>query len=106
MKLKLSYRKAIVLKPDFAEAHYNLGNLLQELRRFEEAEASYRKAISFKQNFALAHNNLGNTLEELGRFKEAEECYRQATILLQPDDFKAHNNFRYSFERTWSIWRS
>ena len=28
---ELSYRKAIEIKPDFAEAHYNLGNILRDI---------------------------------------------------------------------------
>ena len=53
-----SYRQAITLKPDFAEAHSNLGVTLQELGRLDEAEASYRQAIALKPDFAKAHNNL------------------------------------------------
>ena len=35
-----AYDKAIQLNPDFAEAHSNLGNTLQELGRSKDAEAS------------------------------------------------------------------
>ena len=42
------YNKAVVLKPNFAEAFNNLANLLKELRRFEEAEKNYNQAIKFK----------------------------------------------------------
>ena len=54
-------RKAIALKPDFAEAHYNLGNTLQQLGRLDDAEANYRRAIALKPDIAEAHNNLGNS---------------------------------------------
>jgi tetratricopeptide (TPR) repeat protein len=47
-----SYRQAITLKPDYAEAHYNLGAMLQEQDRFKEAEISYRKAITLKPDLA------------------------------------------------------
>ena len=46
------YKKAIVLEPDFAEAHNNLGVTLKELRRLDEAEASLKNAILFKPNYA------------------------------------------------------
>src|SRR5262245_47734565 len=36
--------EALRLKPDFAEAHYNLGIALQGQTRLEEAVASYRQA--------------------------------------------------------------
>ena len=40
-----AYRKAIELKPDFAEAYHNLGIALHDQKKLEEAEAAYRKAI-------------------------------------------------------------
>ena len=44
--------QAIALKPNYAEAHSNLGATLKELGRLEEAEASYRQAITLKPNSA------------------------------------------------------
>ncbi len=55
MKLEASCTKTIALKPDFAEAHNNLGIVLQELGRLDEAEASYTQAIALKPDFAEAH---------------------------------------------------
>ncbi len=48
---ELSYRKAIEIKPDYAEAHSNLGVLLKELGKSKDAELSYRKAIEIKPNY-------------------------------------------------------
>ena len=45
--LKLSYRKAILIDPDYAEAHNNLGNIMKSHDRLEEAEASYKKAYCY-----------------------------------------------------------
>jgi tetratricopeptide (TPR) repeat protein len=58
------------MKPDYAEAHYNLGVTLKEIVRLDEAEASYRKAIALRPDYAEAHSNLGSTLNELGRHCE------------------------------------
>jgi len=79
------------LKPDYAEAHSNLGITLQVLGRLDEAETSYTQAIALKPNLAEAHYRLGNTLQELSRLKEAEASYAQA-IALKPDYADAHNN--------------
>jgi tetratricopeptide (TPR) repeat protein len=79
------------LKPNLADSHNHLGNTLQELGRFDEAEASYRKSIALKPDYAIPHNNLGNTMQELGRFHEAEISYKQA-IALKPNYAKAYNN--------------
>ncbi|CEG12360.1 hypothetical protein MSIBF_A2190001 [groundwater metagenome] len=65
-------------------AHNNLGNLLGDLKRFEEAEKEYREAIRLNPNYADAHNNLGNLLGDLKRFEEAEKEYREA-IRLNPN---------------------
>jgi Flp pilus assembly protein TadD len=54
-----AFREAIQLKPDFAEAHYNLGIALAETGQLPDAIAAYRKAIELKPGFAEAHCNLG-----------------------------------------------
>ena len=79
------------MKPDYAEAHNNLGITLQELGRLDEAEVSYTQAVALKPDYAEAHYNLGNTLKELGRLDEAEASYIQA-IALKPDFAEACSN--------------
>jgi len=86
-----SYKKAIALKPDLAEAHSNLGNTLKKLGRLNEAEVSNTQAIALKPDYAEAHSNLGNTLQELGRLDEAKASYKQA-IALKPDYAEVHSN--------------
>ena len=39
-----AYRKAIDLKPDYAEAYANLGNAFHDQKKFEESETAFRKA--------------------------------------------------------------
>ena len=53
-----SYRQAVTLKPDYAEAHSSLGNTLSELGRLDEAEASYTQAITLKPEDFKTHNQL------------------------------------------------
>jgi predicted TPR repeat methyltransferase len=72
------------LKPDFAKAHNNLGIILKELEKLDEAEASYRKAITLKPDYAEAHSNLGGLLIKLNKLEEAKICYKK-TIKLKPD---------------------
>jgi tetratricopeptide (TPR) repeat protein len=69
---------AAELLPDDSEAHSNLGNVLRELGRLDDAEASYRRSLKLKPDFAEAQNNLGITLFGLGRLEEAEACYLKA----------------------------
>jgi protein O-GlcNAc transferase len=53
-----AYRRAISIKPDFAEAYSNLGNALNEQGKLDEAIAAYRQAISIRSDFPEAHSNL------------------------------------------------
>jgi Tfp pilus assembly protein PilF len=85
------YREAIRLKPDFPEAHNNLGNALETQGKRVEAVACYREAIRLKPDYPLAHNNLGVALEKQGKPGEATACYRKA-LRLKPDYPEAHCN--------------
>jgi Tfp pilus assembly protein PilF len=86
-----SFDRAIALKPDYAEAFYNRGNVLQKLKRLSEALASFDQAIGFKPDFAEAFNNRGNVLQELRRLDEAlASCDR--AVALKPDFAGAFNN--------------
>ncbi|HZB43893.1 MAG TPA: tetratricopeptide repeat protein, partial [Pyrinomonadaceae bacterium] len=85
------YRKAIEIDPNYAIAHNNLGNALNELKRHEEAEAAYRRAIELDPNYAIAYYNLGTALRDLKRHEEAEAAYRKA-IELDPNYAAAHSN--------------
>ena len=61
-----------------AEALYNRGNTLHELKRFEEALASYDRALTVRPDYAEALCNRGVTLHELKRFDEALASYDRA----------------------------
>ena len=62
---------ALALKPDYAEAFYNRGNALQELKRFDEALASYDKALALKPDheyaFGGAADCVGKMCDWVGR---------------------------------------
>jgi len=84
-------QKAAELLPGDAVAHYNLGNILHERGRLNEAEASYRRALKIEPDGADTHTNLGKTLQDMGRIGEAEASYRRA-LQIKPDHAEAHNN--------------
>ncbi len=86
---EISYRKAIELKPDFAESYYNLGLILKDLEQLKKAEESYRKAIELNPNFAEAHSNLGGILKDLGNLQAAALSTRKA-LKLKPNYAKAY----------------
>ena len=87
-----SYHKALAIKSDYAEAHSDLGNALQDLGRLEAAVASYHKAIALKPEFAEAYSNLGAAFQELGRPSDAVASYHKA-LAIKPDFAEAQSNF-------------
>ena len=88
---EIGYKKLIELKPDYAEAHNNLGVIQKELVKIEEAIASCKKAIELKPDYAEAHFNLGVILQDFNQLEEAEINYKKA-IELNPGFAEAHNN--------------
>ena len=65
-------------KPEFAQAHYNMGNTLKKLERLDEALASHNKAIALKPDYTEAYTQLGNILRDQGKLEEAEISTRKA----------------------------
>jgi len=86
-----SCRRALQIKPDYAEVHSNLGAILKDLGRPREAEASCRRALEIQPDCVLAHSNLGIILREMGRLEDAAEHCRQA-LRIKPDFVAAHIN--------------
>jgi Flp pilus assembly protein TadD len=83
------FRRAIALDPRNAQAHTNLGAVLDRQGKQAEAEKLFRRAIALDPGLAVAHTNLGWVLGRQG--KEAEEHHRRA-IALDPRHAQAHNN--------------
>ncbi|MFZ2542181.1 MAG: tetratricopeptide repeat protein, partial [Gallionella sp.] len=61
----------------------NLGMVLHELGKVNEAIASCRQALKLNPDFAEAHNSLGNFLKDIGQFDEAIANFRRALQLDQ-----------------------
>jgi Tfp pilus assembly protein PilF len=73
-----SFRQALSIKPDWAEAHSLLGSTLAETGNYKEAEAELRKAVTLKPNYAEGWNFLGQFLKKQGKEQEAQEAFRKA----------------------------
>ena len=87
----LAFKNAINVNPSSADAHNNLGNILQEQGKLEEAIDAYKKVLSIEPNSASALNNMGVALKDQGKLEEAVEAYNKA-ISLEPDYAEAFNN--------------
>jgi tetratricopeptide (TPR) repeat protein len=73
-----SYRQALSLKPNSAEAYSVLGSALAEAGNYREAEKALRKSVALKPNYAEGYYHLGNFLKSQGKQSEAEEAFRKA----------------------------
>jgi protein O-mannosyl-transferase len=97
--------EALRLKPDLAEAHYNMGLGMHRLGRLDEAIAAYRQALQLKSNLPEAYNNIGNALQEMGRVDEAIPQYEIA-LRLEPDFVYALNNLGYALQKKGRLMES
>ena len=86
-----AYDTAIVLKPDFWEASYNLGIARYDIRQYDKAMVNFNKAIELNHNFASAYYNRGILKSELKDYEGAIADFNE-TITLKPDHIEAHNN--------------
>jgi len=84
-------RRALARAPGSAGMLNNLGNILYEVDRFEEAAAAYEEAIGLAPD-AGTFNNLGATRRMQGRFDDARAAYERA-LALDPKHASAHHNF-------------
>lgn len=73
-----AYRRAIAAEPARQDARINLGRLLHELGRFEEAEQVYREAVAHGGEDPLLFYNLGVLLDDMDRKLEAIQAYEAA----------------------------
>ena len=79
----MAFQEALRLQPRYAEAQGNLGQLLMQTGRMEEALPHCQAAVSESPDTGWMWYNLGMVYAELGRYAEAEPCVRRA-LALQP----------------------
>jgi len=91
-----AFKKAISIKPDYADAYNNLGNALKGQGKLEEAIEAYNKVLSIKPD-TDAYYNMGNALKEQGKLEEAVEAYNKA-ISIKPDYAEAYYNMGISLQ--------
>jgi protein O-mannosyl-transferase len=89
------FRKALDIRPDYAEGHNDLGLALAQKGQLEEALVHYTQALQFRPGLWEARVNLGNALAEQGRLDEAIAHYRGA-LAAQPDNARIHANIGHA----------
>jgi tetratricopeptide (TPR) repeat protein len=92
-----AYERALASRPDFADAHNNLGRVHHDHQRLARAEAHYRLALCVNEGVALYWFNLGVVVEDQGRFAEAIDAYARA-LAIDPCFADAHYNVARLYE--------
>ena len=98
-------RQSIELDKNVPDWHSNLGNVLLNLGRLEEAADAYAKAVDLAPNNAAVLNNLGALRRAQDRFEESEAAYLQA-LELDPTRGDAHNNLANLYNQMGKIEQS
>jgi predicted O-linked N-acetylglucosamine transferase (SPINDLY family) len=91
--------RAVMLNPDFAEAHNDRGAILAANGLFAEALPCFERALAINPGYHEARNNLGRGLRSLGHFDEAT---RQFELVLKstPASPIAYFNLAAAFEQS------
>jgi tetratricopeptide (TPR) repeat protein len=79
-------RRALVLSPLYATAHYNLGLLLKDTGAASDAKTSMGRAVELQPDFIEALISLGVLLMDTGELAESETVLKRALSL---DDTRA-----------------
>ncbi|HEX9446308.1 MAG TPA: tetratricopeptide repeat protein [Candidatus Binatia bacterium] len=79
------YARVAALKPDFPEAHNNLGVAWKKSGDLEKAAASFRRAIELRPGYGEAWSNLGWVHAEQKKWREARGEFERA-LKLNPND--------------------
>jgi len=88
------FRQAIELRPDFPDAHYNLGTALFQKEDLDGAITEWQTTLSIHPYDAGAHTSLGNALVQKGLLREAVDHYEKA-LQSDPDSILALNNLAW-----------
>ena len=72
------FKKAIELKPGYADAYHNLGNTYQQMGMLGEAIENFEKAIEFNPNLWQSYQNLAAIYFEKEDWQKAEEYLQKA----------------------------
>ena len=91
------YKKAVQIKPDYQQAHNNLGKVYFTLGQYDNALTEYSNALRIDPDFPYAYNNLGVLYNKLGKQDEAFIAYKKA-LSLDPNYSDAYYNLGNIYE--------
>ncbi len=93
------------VNPGSVMAHNDLGQILEEEGRFDEALSHYRESVEARPEFLPGLNNIGNVLLKQGRYDESIQYYTDVLGRLSspagrtPGAAHMHNNLGVAYLR-------
>jgi Tfp pilus assembly protein PilF len=98
------YEKAAQVAPNDAQVFYNIGVLLVENERFQEAIAPLNRTVALNPRHVSAHNYLGLCHSALGQNAATLKCY-DAALAIDPNYSHAlANKARLTPNRGGGFW--
>lgn len=84
-------QKSIMLNPEFDKAHYNLGNIYLNEKKYNSAINEYKLAIKYKKDFPYYYYNLGCAYLVQKEYRGARVAFNKA-IKLKNDEANFYYN--------------
>ena len=85
-----NYTEAILIRPDYAEAYYNRGEVYYSIGEYNDAIADYTEAIRINPDYVEAYYARGVSYGKIGESEKQIEDYREVGRI-SPDFSKAHH---------------
>lgn len=98
------YRRAISLEPAYALAHYNMGNVYEDVLDYDKAMAEYESAIMADQSFYRPYNNLARLyiIHRDQPLKALELVDKALLLKVDPKDDASEIRYRLYKNRGWA----
>jgi len=93
-----AYRRALEIDPEFTDAHCNLGAVLYNDGRRDEARTCFERALQLDPGHLESNLNLANILEEENRNEAALQHYK-ASLRADPLRADVHLNLALLYEK-------
>lgn len=89
------FNKAIQVDPEYADAHFNLGNLLRDMFLYDEAMEKYQLVVKIEDHAYFYHNH-AHVLQKLGRYKQSKHKWKETYLA-----YKRHENEDQFVSDSW-----
>ncbi len=97
-----SYKQALKIKPDYAEAYNNIGNVLKDQGDLEAAIDSYKQAININPGYAQAYYNLSLLHLLRGNLDEGFKYHEWRLKIKKPTAAPVRTNLIWDGEQSLS----